>query len=45
MERVCFLGRVRPERLEEYRARDSGGSARSSTWADQPGREANWKWR
>src|ERR1700729_1675804 len=21
MERVCFLGRIRPERLEEYRAR------------------------
>ena len=21
MERVCFLGRVRPERLAEYRAR------------------------
>ena len=24
MERVCFLGRVRPERLDEYRERHKG---------------------
>jgi L-rhamnose mutarotase len=29
MERVCFLGRVRPERLAEYRARHE------RVWLDQ----------
>jgi len=37
MERVCFVGRVRPERLEEYRERHE------HVWPEMP--EANWKWR
>jgi len=38
MERVCFLGRVRPERLEEYRA------AHRAVWPEMTGalREAGW---
>ena len=38
MERVCFLGRIRPERLEEYRARHQ------EVWPEmtQALREAGW---
>ena len=38
MERVCFLGRVRPERLEEYRA------AHRAVWPEMTDalREAGW---
>ena len=39
MERVCFLGRVRPERLAEYRARHE------QVWPDMLAalREAGWR--
>ena len=38
MDRVCFLGRVRPDRLDEYRQRHA------SVWPDMMRalREAGW---
>jgi hypothetical protein len=39
MERVCFLGRVKPERLAEYRERP-GLTARRRYWG-----KVNGKWR
>ena len=38
MERVCFLGRIRPDRLEEYRVRHA------RVWPDMLAalREAGW---
>jgi L-rhamnose mutarotase len=38
MERVCFLGRIRPERLDEYRARHR------EVWSEMTAalREAGW---
>ena len=38
MERVCFLGRVRPERLAEYRARHE------QVWPDMLAAEVNARW-
>jgi len=38
MERVCFLGRIRPDRLDEYRA------SHQEVWPEMTGalREAGW---